>query len=578
MKVSILAVVLCVAAWAARDRAVTGATGARQRVRRARLDAEHQPHRHLRGAEARLLPRRGHRSEDPALREHRARDARQPRQGRLRLLLLGRRGVRARRRRRRDVGVRRAPAHRARDRLPRRPHRHQDAQGPRRQDLRGLRHARREAAAPDRDPPRRRQGRRSRTSRSTPPPTTPSTAGKADFTLPLATWEGIQAKLVGKPLKTFKLARYGVPPEYSALIASSSKYLARTRMSRAASWPPPRAATSTPPTIRATASRILIAANKQVLTQPQLVYESADLMAKSYYKDRAGNVGTQTLGVWKGYVASSSRPACSRTRTARSSRRRPTTRRTSRTRTCRARADGHGAQPRARDPAAAPDRRRRWSRPGSSTRAAAGSATTCCPRPRRVLSVAWDNRADLWANTLPTLRATLLGFALSLAVGFVLAVLIDTSAPLAARADARARGDADAPDRRDRAADDHLVRLRPHAQGAAGRARDVLPDHGGVRRGLRGQRARGRGAAALDGREPGAHLPLDPLPDLAAVLLRRPAHRDHLRRRRRDLRGVRRRERGPRHLHAEREELVPHRPRAGRRRSSAPCSRSPCSR
>ena len=49
--------------------------------------------------------------------------------------------------------------------------------------------------------------------------------GKADFTLPLATWEGIQAKLVGKPLKTFKLARYGVPPEYSALIASSGKYL-----------------------------------------------------------------------------------------------------------------------------------------------------------------------------------------------------------------------------------------------------------------------------------------------------------------------------------------------------------------
>ncbi len=50
------------------------------------------------------------------------------------------------------------------------------------------------------------------------------------------------------------------------------------------------------------------------------------------------------------------------------------------------------------------------------------------PAPTRVLSVAWDNRADLWANMLPTLRATLLGFALSLAVGFVLAVLIDTSA------------------------------------------------------------------------------------------------------------------------------------------------------
>ena len=29
------------------------------------------------------------------------------------------------------------------------------------------------------------------------------------------------------------------------------------------------------------------------------------------------------------------------------------------------------------------------------------------PPPTRVLSVTWENRGDLWANTLPTLRATL---------------------------------------------------------------------------------------------------------------------------------------------------------------------------
>ena len=76
--------------------------------------------------------------------------------------------------------------------------------------------------------------------------------GKADFTLPLATWEVIQARLAGKPLKTFKLARYGVPPEYSALIASSNAYLQADPGARA---PLPgrhrRAATSTPPIIRA---------------------------------------------------------------------------------------------------------------------------------------------------------------------------------------------------------------------------------------------------------------------------------------------------------------------------------------
>jgi ABC-type nitrate/sulfonate/bicarbonate transport system permease component len=52
------------------------------------------------------------------------------------------------------------------------------------------------------------------------------------------------------------------------------------------------------------------------------------------------------------------------------------------------------------------------------------------PAPSRVLSVTWDNRGDLWDNTLPTLRATLLGFSLSLAVGFALAVLVDSSAAL----------------------------------------------------------------------------------------------------------------------------------------------------
>jgi ABC-type nitrate/sulfonate/bicarbonate transport system permease component len=37
-----------------------------------------------------------------------------------------------------------------------------------------------------------------------------------------------------------------------------------------------------------------------------------------------------------------------------------------------------------------------------------GMGNDVLPTPYRVLSVTWDNRGDLWANTLPTLRATLL--------------------------------------------------------------------------------------------------------------------------------------------------------------------------
>jgi ABC-type nitrate/sulfonate/bicarbonate transport system permease component len=59
-----------------------------------------------------------------------------------------------------------------------------------------------------------------------------------------------------------------------------------------------------------------------------------------------------------------------------------------------------------------------------------GIGNDVLPPPTRVLSATWENRGDLWHNTLPTLRATVLGFALSLAVGFALAVLVDASAVL----------------------------------------------------------------------------------------------------------------------------------------------------
>lgn len=49
------------------------------------------------------------------------------------------------------------------------------------------------------------------------------------------------------------------------------------------------------------------------------------------------------------------------------------------------------------------------------------------PAPTDVATQLWENRGDLWENTLPTLRATLLGFAFALTAGFTLSVLIDSS-------------------------------------------------------------------------------------------------------------------------------------------------------
>jgi ABC-type nitrate/sulfonate/bicarbonate transport system permease component len=49
------------------------------------------------------------------------------------------------------------------------------------------------------------------------------------------------------------------------------------------------------------------------------------------------------------------------------------------------------------------------------------------PSPLRVLEQGWAYRDQLWANTLPTLQVTLVGFAVSLALGWALAVAVDFS-------------------------------------------------------------------------------------------------------------------------------------------------------
>ena len=47
------------------------------------------------------------------------------------------------------------------------------------------------------------------------------------------------------------------------------------------------------------------------------------------------------------------------------------------------------------------------------------------PSPTHVARAGWDDRGDLWANTLPTLLATTLGFTLATVSAFLLSLLID---------------------------------------------------------------------------------------------------------------------------------------------------------
>jgi ABC-type nitrate/sulfonate/bicarbonate transport system permease component len=58
---------------------------------------------------------------------------------------------------------------------------------------------------------------------------------------------------------------------------------------------------------------------------------------------------------------------------------------------------------------------------------AAGVRPQVLPSPLRVLEQGWAFRDQIWANTVPTLQVTAVGFAVSLALGWALAIAVDFS-------------------------------------------------------------------------------------------------------------------------------------------------------
>ena len=126
--------------------------------------------------------------------------------------------------------------------------------------------------------------------------------GRADFTIPAVTWEGVQAKLAGKPLKYFRFEDYGFPAQYSNVIASSSKYLKANadtaRAFLAATQQGYAYAASHPHK----AAALVIKANPGVFKQPQLVYQSQALLTSGgYLRNAKGQVGPASPQVWKKY-------------------------------------------------------------------------------------------------------------------------------------------------------------------------------------------------------------------------------------------------------------------------------------
>jgi ABC-type nitrate/sulfonate/bicarbonate transport system substrate-binding protein len=126
--------------------------------------------------------------------------------------------------------------------------------------------------------------------------------GHADFDFPLVTWEVIQARLAGEPMDYFNFQHWGFPDRYEVVLISSHAFL-HDHPGLAARFVQASAKGFTYAAHHpAAAAKILIEANPGVFSVPSLVYDSAALMAKSFWLDPEGSFGYQDYAKWYGYT------------------------------------------------------------------------------------------------------------------------------------------------------------------------------------------------------------------------------------------------------------------------------------
>lgn len=113
-----------------------------------------------------------------------------------------------------------------------------------------------------------------------------------DFTLEIATWEGVQAELAGVKLKEFKYSDYGVPEQYTTVIVSSDEYLKQNSDAAKAFLAAVTKGYAYAADHPDEASDLLVAANPDVLTDPKLVKASLKLLSEGHFLRAAdGTIG-----------------------------------------------------------------------------------------------------------------------------------------------------------------------------------------------------------------------------------------------------------------------------------------------
>ncbi|RWC57680.1 ABC transporter substrate-binding protein [Mesorhizobium sp.] len=117
--------------------------------------------------------------------------------------------------------------------------------------------------------------------------------GSVDFTLEVSTWEGVEAELKGVKQRSFAYADYGVPDEHTTLISSSEAYLQANPKPAAAFIQATRRGYQFAVDHAEEAAALLIAANKDALTNPALIHASLKVLIDGHYlRSQSGVIGT----------------------------------------------------------------------------------------------------------------------------------------------------------------------------------------------------------------------------------------------------------------------------------------------
>lgn len=118
-------------------------------------------------------------------------------------------------------------------------------------------------------------------------------SGSVDFTLEVSTWEGVEAALKGLKQRSFRYADYGVPDEHTTFIASSNAFLTANPKAAAAFVQATRRGYEFAVDQPEAAGDLLIAANKDTLTNPALIQASLKALNDGHFlKSSAGAIGT----------------------------------------------------------------------------------------------------------------------------------------------------------------------------------------------------------------------------------------------------------------------------------------------